>query len=69
MNLPINTNKSSKVLIVEGGGMRGAFAGGVDDVVPDEVLSDAHSGVVGVFSGRESADAGLVGVGSVVLAQ
>ncbi len=29
MNLPINTNKSSKVLIVEGGGMRGAFAGGV----------------------------------------
>ena len=50
-------------------GVSVAGAGGVDDVVPDEVLSDAHSGVVGVSSGRESTDAGLIWVGSVVLAQ
>jgi predicted patatin/cPLA2 family phospholipase len=51
MNLPINTNKSSRVLIVEGGGMRGAFAGGALSAMCKYHPSDNFDLVIGVSAG------------------
>ncbi|MBK8399087.1 MAG: patatin-like phospholipase family protein [Leptospiraceae bacterium] len=51
MKLPINNNKSSKVLIVEGGGMRGAFAGGVLSAMCKYYPVDNFDLVIGVSAG------------------
>ena len=51
MNLPLNKKKSSKVLIVEGGGMRGAFAGGVLSAMCKYHPADNFDLVIGVSAG------------------
>ena len=51
MNLPINKNKNAKALIVEGGGMRGAFAGGVLSAMCKYYPVDNFDLVVGVSAG------------------
>ncbi len=51
MNLPINQDKTSKVLIVEGGGMRGAFAGGVLSAMCKYYPVDNFDLVIGVSAG------------------
>jgi predicted patatin/cPLA2 family phospholipase len=51
MKLPVNKNKFSKVLIVEGGGMRGAFAGGVLSAMCKYYPVDNFDLVIGVSAG------------------
>jgi predicted patatin/cPLA2 family phospholipase len=51
MNLPVNKDKSAKALIVEGGGMRGAFAGGVLSAMCKYHPADNFDLVIGVSAG------------------
>ncbi|HMV44615.1 MAG TPA: patatin-like phospholipase family protein [Leptospiraceae bacterium] len=51
MSLPKNKTKSSRALIVEGGGMRGAFAGGVLSAMCKYYPVDNYDLVVGVSAG------------------
>lgn len=51
MSLPINKNKFSKALIVEGGGMRGAFAGGALSAMCKYYPVNNFDIVVGVSAG------------------